>query len=545
MADADLVLIGASVHTVSATRPRATAVAVAGGSIVAVGDEPDVRPLVGPATRIVSLEGRSVLPGFQDAHLHLASGGYDSMTCDLHESTSPTTHAELIRAYVAAHPSDEWIIGTGWSMDDFGTALPTAAWLDELVGDRPAYFDTRDGHTALASTRALERAGITASTPDPPRGVIDRDAAGSPRGTLQESAMRLVSALVPTPSQDDWIEGIRRGQAYLHSLGITAAQEAAVYEKLVDPYLAFAAGGELTLRLEGNLWWNDDLGDEQFELLLERRARMTVGRMRIRGAKLFQDGVVESYTAAMLDPYRDAGVATGTTGISLYEPERLTSIVERLDAHGFQVHIHAIGDRAVRECLDAFENARRINASDARFHIAHVQFVHPDDLVRFGSLGVTANMTPYWAVESGYVQDLTIPHISELAAGLMYPHASIARAGGRLAFGSDWAVSTPDPLLQLEVAVTRRRPGYPEDSVLLPDERMTLDDAIAAHTLGSAYVNGLDDVTGSIEVGKHADLVVLDRDLHDRGAGAISDARVEATLVEGDAVYLSGGSVLS
>lgn len=357
--------------------------------------------------------------------------------------------------------------------------------------------------------------------------------------------MRLVSSLLPEPSHDDWVEAVRRAQAYLHSLGITAAQEAAARDAMIDPYLSFASSGELTLRLEGNLWWNDDLDDGQLEHLLAQRSRASLGRLRFRGAKLFQDGVVESYTAAMLDPYRDAGPATGTTGISLYEPDDLTRIVRLLDANGFQVHIHAIGDRAVRECLDAFEHARHTNRRDTRFHIAHVQFVHPDDLSRFASLGVTANMTPYWAVESGYVQDLTIPHISEQAAALIYPHGSILRAGGRLAFGSDWAVSTPDPLLQIEVAATRRRPGYPEDSVLLPDERIALDEAIAAQTLGSAYVNHLDDVTGSIEVGKLADLVVLDRDLHDRGAGAISEARVETTLVEGEIVFLSDGATLA
>jgi predicted amidohydrolase YtcJ len=297
------------------------------------------------------------------------------------------------------------------------------------------------------------------------------------------------------------------------------------------------------MRLEANLWWNDMRGEEQLEELLERRASGTVGRLRIRGAKLFQDGVVESYTAAMLDPYRDAGPATGTTGISLFEPERLDRVVALLDAHGFQVHIHAIGDRAVRECLDAYEHAQRANGlRDARFHIAHVQFVHADDLPRFAALGVVANVTPYWAVLSGYVEDLTLPFVSEQAGALMYPFGSIARAGGRLAFGSDWSVSTPDPVLQLEVAVSRRRPGFPEDRVLLPDERLSLEAAIHAATLGAAYVNGLDGVTGSIEVGKLADLVVLDRDLFDRGAGEIHEARVELTLVEGETVYAAPGS---
>ncbi len=540
---ADLVLAGGRVHTVDPSLPHAEAVAVAGGRIVAVGGDADVRALAGPSTRVVELEGRTLLPGFQDAHLHVAHGGMGSMLCDLHESPTPETHAEVIRDYVTAHPDHAWVVGVGWSMDDFGGPMPTAAFLDALVPDRPVLLYTRDGHTGWVNSRALELAGIAATTSDPPGGVIDRDAQGAPSGTLQENAIRLVAGLLPETSPRDWEDAIVRAQAYLHSLGITACQEAKLDTPLFEPYRAVAERGELTMRMEANLWWDDTEGDDQLELFLEQRSAGTVGRLRIRGAKLFQDGVAESYTAAMLDPYRDAGAATGTTGLSLYEPERLKRVVTLLDGHGFQVHIHGLGDRAVRECLDAFEHAQEINGRrDARFHIAHMQFAHPDDLPRFASLGVVANVTPYWAVRSGYVEDLTLPHISEAAAAGMYAFASIARAGGRLAFGSDWSVSTPDPLLQLEVAVNRRRPGYPEDRVLMPDERLSLEQAVAAATLGSAYVNHLDDVTGSIEVGKLADVVVLDRDLSDRGAGAIHEARVALTLVGGEVVYAAPGS---
>jgi predicted amidohydrolase YtcJ len=534
----DLVLAGGSVHTVDPARPRAEAVAVAGGRIVAVGDDRDVLPLAGPSTRVVELEGRTVLPGFQDAHLHFAHGGTATLTCNLYETTTPDEHAAAIAAYATAHPDATWIVGGGWSMDDFGGPMPTAAMLDAVVPDRPAMLWTRDGHSAWVNTAALAAAGISGATADPTGGVIDRDEAGAPSGTLQENAIHLVGQLVPSMSQAEWEAGIVRAQAELHALGITACQEARLDAELFAPYRAVAERGELTMRTEANLWWDPSRGDEQLEELLERRAQGTVGRLRIRGAKLFQDGVVESYTAAMLDPYRNAGVATGTTGISLFEPERLRRDVAALDSHGFQVHIHAIGDRAVRECLDAFEHAERVNGvRDARFHIAHVQFAHPDDLPRFAALGVAANMTPYWAVLSGYVEDLTLPHISEQAAAGMYPLGSLRRAGARLAFGSDWTVSTPDPLLQLEVAVNRRRPGYAADRVLLPGECIDLEAAIEAATLGSAWVNALDDVTGSIEVGKLADLVVLDRDLFDRGAGEIHEARVALTLVEGETVH--------
>ena len=424
-------------------------------------------------------------------------------------------------------------------MDDFGGRMPTREFLDALVPDRPVALSTRDGHTLWCNSRALELARITTTTADPPGGVIDRDASGSPSGTLQETAMRLVERLVPEPSPLDWEEAILDAQRTLHALGITACQEASLDEALFEPYRAVAERGELTMRTEGNLLWRDDAGDDVIEELVERRARGTVGRLRLRGVKLFQDGVVESYTAAMLAPYRDAdGAITERCGASLFEPERLKRIVGLLDASEFQVHIHALGDRAVRESLDALGFAASLNGRrDARHHLAHVQFADPADLPRFGELGVVANVTPYWAVLSGYVRDLTLPFVSAEAGASMYPFASILRAGGRLAFGSDWNVSTPDPLLQLEVAVTRCRPGHDDGDVLLPNERLTLDEAITAATMGSAFVNHRDHDTGSLEVGKLADLVVLDRDLLDRGAGAIGEARVVTTLVEGTVVY--------
>jgi hypothetical protein len=485
-----------------------------------------------------------VLPGFQDAHLHFASGGITGLRCDLHASSTPDEHTSLIAAYAAQHPEATWIVGGGWSLDDFGGPMPTVAMLDAVVPDRPVVLWTRDAHTVWANSAALGLAGITAATPDPPGGVIDRDATGAPSGTLQEHAIRLVEALLPATTQLEWEQAIRLAQAELHTLGITTCHEASLDPALYAPYRAVAERGELTMRLEASLLWNDERGDEQLGELLAMREQGAVGRLRMRGAKLFQDGVAESFTAAMLEPYVDAaGAVTGNDGLSLFTPQRLNEVVTLLDRHGFQVQIHALGDRAVRESLDAFEQAQGANGPrDARHHLAHVQFAHADDLPRFAALGVAANVTPYWAVLSGYVELMTIPFVSARAAATMYPLASLQRAGARLAFGSDWTVSTPDPLLQLEVAVTRRRPGYPLDKVLLPDEQLGLEPAVAAATLGAAWVNHLDDVTGSIEVGKLADLVVLDRDLFDRGTGEIHEARVLLTLVEGEAVYAAPGA---
>ena len=319
---ADLVLLGGSVYTVDTACPRAEAVAVAGGRIVAVGSDHEVRGLIGAGTDVVELQGQTVLPGFQDAHLHFAHGGMAARTCDLYEISTPAEYADVIVAYAARDPSAPWIVGGGWSMDDFGGRMPTAASLDVLVPDRPVVLETRDGHTSWVNSRALELAGITSETPDPVGGVIDRDADGVPAGTLQEAARRLVHRLLPTPSGADWERAILDAQATLHAFGITACQEASLDEELFAPYRSVAERGVLTMRTEGNLYWSDDAGDAVIEELLERRANGTVGRLRIRGAKLFQDGVVESKTAAMLDPYRDADGAVGTArGASLFDPD--------------------------------------------------------------------------------------------------------------------------------------------------------------------------------------------------------------------------------
>jgi predicted amidohydrolase YtcJ len=534
----DLVLIGGAVHTVDPGRPRAEAVAIEAGRVVAVGSADAVKPLIGPNTEVVEVGGRTVLPGFQDAHLHVASGGLTSVRCDLYRAGSPQEHGRAISEYAAAHPDAEWIVGGGWSMDDYG-GMPTWEQLDALVADRPVFLETRDGHTAWVNSRALELAGVSPSTPDPEGGVVDRDTTGRPSGTLQEGAIRLVTRLLPPVTRDEWGEALLRAQAELHALGITACQEAKIEEGAFESYVTAAQRGELTMRLEANLLWSDERDADQLDALLEQRARGTVGRLRVRGAKIFQDGVAENFTAAMLEPYLDGhGVVTDNRGLGMFEPERLARDVALLDAHGFQVHVHAIGDRAVRESLDALAAARAANGPrDSRHHLAHLQFVHRDDVPRFAELGVVANVSPLWAVRSGYVEELTLPFVSAAAAGTMYPFATLLRAGARLAFGSDWTVSSANPLMQLDVAVHRREPGRPREEQLLPAECLDLETAVAAFTAGSAYANHLEAETGSIEIGKLADLVVLDRNLFDRGAGEISDASVVLTLVEGEPVH--------
>jgi predicted amidohydrolase YtcJ len=543
---ADLALVNAGVYTVDAARRWARAVAVREGRIVAVGTDRDVEELLGPATEVLDLRGRLVLPGFQDAHVHPLPGGLEMLQCNLSEAHSLEEYRRIVAAYAAAHPEEGWILGGGWSMDLFPGGNPPKEELDALVPDRPAFLPSRDGHSAWVNSRALELAGVTAETPDPPDGRIERDARGEPMGTLHEGAMELVGKLVPPTTPERWAEALRVAQAFLHGLGITAWQDAIVgggYDTF-DAYLRAAADGSLTARVVGALWWDRHRGEEQIEELRERRERAGDGRFRATTVKIMQDGVIENGTAALLEPYLDAeGRPTANRGKSFVDPEALKAVVTRLDALGFQVHFHAIGERAVRECLDAVEAARRANGpNDLRHHIAHIQIVHPDDLPRFRELGVVANGQPLWAMHEPQMRDLTIPFIGPERTRWQYPFGSLVRSGATLAFGSDWSVSSPDPLWEMHVAVNRLPPpgypyGEPTEEVFLPEERIDLPTAIHAFTMGSAFVNHLDRETGSIEVGKLADLVVLDRDPFAHPPSAIGEARVLLTLVDGRPVF--------
>lgn len=545
----DLVLTGGVLHTMDPARPRASALWVRDGRIAAVGDDDEVRRAAGGATE-VGLGGRSLVPGFQDAHVHPPQGGRQLTQCALFDLHDRDAYLAAIATYVASHPDEPWIIGGGWAMDVFPGGTPSRRELDAVTGGRPAFIPNRDGHGAWVNSRALEMAGITATTADPSDGRIEREADGSPQGMLHEGAMEMVRRILPPTTQADWERGVLAGQAYLHRLGITAWQDAIVggpYDTL-DAYVAVHRRGELTARVVAALWWDRERGLEQIPDLVERRAQAPDGRLRATSIKIMQDGVTENFTAAVLEPYLDgSGRPTDNRGISFVPPELLDEAVTRLDREGFQVHFHSLAERAVREALDAFEAALGANGpNDHRHHIAHVQIVHPDDLPRFAALGVTANIQPLWATLEGQMVDLTMPFLGEERSGWQYPFASLARAGARLAAGSDWSVTSPDPLWQMAVAVHRRHPTGRSDApralaeTFLPHERLTLDQALHAFTMGSAYVNHLDHVTGSLEVGKSADLAVIDRDLTHQDLDGLGHAIVELTLVDGRPVHASG-----
>ncbi len=539
---ADLVLKNAAVYTVDRVRSWAEAVAVRGEKIIYVGGNRGAERHTGPRTRVIDLRGRMVLPGFQDSHVHPLWAGLESLQCDLNGlGEAKEEYLRAVKECAAREPGKPWIRGGGWDMAVFPRGIPNRADLDAVVSDRPVYLVSKDGHSAWVNSKALEIAGISRATPDPERGRIDRDSDGEPVGSLQESAMDLVGAHVPPYTPEEARRGLRLALRKLNSLGITSFQEASVplgaedgFEML-GVYRDLDRKGELSARMVASLTLDPARGEKQVPELLRARREYTRGRIRAHTVKIFQDGVVESKTAALLQPYRGRD---GGRGMPLVEPEELKRIVTRLDKEGFQVHFHAIGDAAIRQALDAFEAARRANgARDSRHHISHIELFHPDDIPRFRDLGVVANFQPLWARADSYITDLTLPILPAETHRWLYPIGSLVRSGAVVAFGSDWSVSSANPLEEIEVAVRRADWTSADEEAFIPEERIDLKDAIAAFTINAAYVNFQDDRTGSIEAGKLADLVVLERNLFAIDPSRISETKILLTLLGGKPVH--------
>jgi len=524
-----------------------TAVAVHHGRVVAVGHD-EVLDLAGPGTERVDLRGRLLVPGFIDAHVHPVWAGLHLMRCDLSELDGAPAYLEALGSYARANPDLPWVLGSGWSMPAFPGGTPTAAALDTVVPDRPAYLTNADSHGAWVNSAALRLAGIDASTPDPTDGRIERDADGNPTGTLHEGAMRLVGALAPTPTDDDLLAALLLAQSRLHALGVTGWQDAIVgdYGDGTDPAVAYRAAvarDALTARVVGALWWDRNRGLEQVDELVARRQQLSLGRFVATSVKVMQDGVAENFTASMTQPYCDGhGHPTDNSGISFVPPEVLLPAAAALDTLGFQLHFHAIGELAVRQCLDAVEHAiARNGRRDARHHIAHLQVVHPDDVPRFRELGVVANLQMLWAALEAQMVELTLPFLGEPRGSWQYPFGDLHRSGAMLAAGSDWSVSSADPLAALHVAVNRTVPEALRDddvvhSAFLPEQRLDLATALTAYTSGSAHVNRLEHC-GAIRPGALADLVVLDRDPFAGPPDEIAATRVLQTFVDGRRVH--------
>jgi predicted amidohydrolase YtcJ len=536
---ADLALTNGAVYTEDGARGWAQAIAVDDGRITYVGTDAGAKDYIGPNTKVVDLKGRMVLPGMQDVHIHPISGGIEANGCDLNAATNVDEYVATIKKYAESHPNEPWIKGGGWSMAAFGPgALARKELIDAVVPDRPVILWSRDGHTVWANSKALEAAGITKDTKDPPDGRIDRDPkTGEAVGSLQEGAGEMAASKAPADSDATRDAGLRYAIKMLNGYGITGIQDASVNEEDLKTYHRLDKAGELSLHVVGAIWWERSQGLEQIENIKRLRSDYTGGHVDAGTVKIMQDGVMENYTAVVLEPYKLPG-KKDVRGIPMVEPELLKKAVTQLDADGFQVHFHTIGDGAVRQALDAIEAARKANGDlGHRHHLSHIQLIHPDDQPRFRKLGAIANFQPLWAYADDYIRDLTLPFVSKFTASYMYPIGSMERSGAVVAFGSDWSVSSANPFEEMETAITRMGALGDTKTPWMPEERITLPEALAAFTINAAYTNRDEKNTGSLEVGKVANLAVLDRNLFEIPPADISDTKVLLTLFEGKPVH--------
>lgn len=544
MAVGGVVFAGGSVLTGDPRTPRTDAVAVEGGRIVALGDE--ARERVGPGVEVVDLAGCSLVPGFRDGHIHPLWGGAALFDAPIVDAVSVADVLERVRRFARANPGLPWITGAGYPPEILPGGIGHATLLDGVVADRPVALWASDHHTMWVNSAALAAAGIDARTPDPPRGSIARAGDGSPIGTLLEEATALVERHLPVRSRAELGRGLTLALEQMAAAGIVAGQEAALEPEHVAVYLDLAAAGRLTadiniaLRVDPTRWQA-----QRPEFLAAREAAeraaaelgdAATGRVRVPTVKFFADGVIEMGTGALLEPYTDDPCSCGLPN---WSPEELAEAAAAFDADGFSSHIHALGDAGVRMALDAVAHTRRRNrAADRRPVVAHTQLVHPDDLRRFAALAAVANFEPLWAQRNEVMTELTEPRLGPERSSRQYPIAEIVRSGAPVSFGSDWPVSSLVPLEGIAVALTRQTPQGQPAAGWLPQQRIPLDTALSAYTLGSAR-QLFDDDRGTIAVGAPADLALLGADITRLPGADLADVGVEGTWLGGRAVHRS------
>jgi predicted amidohydrolase YtcJ len=535
----DLIVVNAKVYTADAEGTMAEAVAVQGNKILKVGTTREVQRLRRAQTVVVDAKGGAVLPGFNDAHTHLLSGGLALGEIDLADARTLPDVEMSIRAWTARNPDRPWVTGRGWYYDSFAGGLPTRQVLDALVPDRPAFLTSYDGHSGWANSRALKLAGITRRTPNPDRGVIVKDPrSGEPTGVLKESAMGLVSSLLPRPSRDERLAALRAAIAQASRRGVTSVQNAGVPPDELALYDELRRTRALDVRVYAALSAATDISSEELDAYDQLRAKYPDDPLFKTGAiKLFADGVIESHTAAMLEPYADQ---PGTRGEPQMGEESLNRLVADLDKRGWQILIHTIGDRAIRKGLDALAGAAAANPEPRhgrRHRLEHIETIDRADVGRFAANGVIASMQPYHSLPDPAVMGVWTASIGEERAARGWLYGTIARAGGLLAFGSDWPVAAMDPLLAIHVAVNRTTPDGVPAGGWLPGERLTLRQAIDGYTRNAAWASFDEHRKGSLERDMVADLVVLTRDIFALPAARLAEAEVAVTVFDGRIVY--------
>ena len=536
---ADTIITNARVYTVNPQQKWAEAIAVRADKIIFVGDAKSAESYKGPSTKVIDAKGKLVLPGFTDCHVHFMSGSLGLTQVDLTGANTIEEIQKRVKDYAAAHPTLPWITGMGWQYPTFGaTALPNKKILDDVLADRPVYLVAYDGHSSWANSKALAMAGIDRNTPDPPNGKIVRDANGEATGALKEAAGDLVERLMPKPTREERLTALRKGLHEANRLGVVRVHSAGGDFEYLDLYDELRKNGELTVRQYIAYFLDPpELKPEAIEKIEQARKKYNDEWISGGAVKTMLDGVVEAHTAAMLGTYADD---TSQSGKLFWDPDKYKQAIAELDKRGLQIFTHAIGDRAVRTALDAYENAQKTNHStDDRPRIEHIETITAEDIPRFGKLGVIASFQPLhtdpnedtlkvWAVAAG-------PDRVSRA----WPWRSVESTGGKLAFGSDWPVVTISPWPGVQNALTRQTAEGEPAGGWVPKERINIEDAVRGYTLGAAFAGRREKTEGSLETGKLADVIILSKDLFTIEPPDILNEEVLVTMVGGKVVYES------
>ena len=529
---ATLMITNAAIYTVDKQHPKAEAVAVIGDRIVAVGSSAEIDLWRGPETKVIDARGKLLLPGFNDAHLHFISGGAQLDQVNLTDAGSPQEFAGRIAAQVKKTLKGEWIVGGRWDETKWpNPELPTKEVVDPVTGNTPIFVERYDGHLSLANSAAMRIAGITAKTPDVPGGVIVRDASGNPTGIFKDAAQQLINKAIPPMSHERRMGAARRALEHAASLGVTSVQHMNPEFADVAVYSEIAEKGELTTRIYAvpmETDWRD-----QAKVGIRRSWGSTY--LRLGAVKGYADGSLGSRTAYMFEPFADDPGNRGLLSDEMHPPSAMRDRLMQADAAGLQLRIHAIGDRAISMTLDIFSDIEKEHGyHDQRFTIEHAQHMAEKDFGRFAALHVIASMQPYHAIDDGRWAEKRLGH---QRARYSYAWRSFLDHGVTLAFGTDWPVAPLNPMLGLSAAVTRATADGKNPDGWIPEEKITLPEALEAYTLGSAFAEFQENEKGSITPGKLADMVILSENIFDLKPKAVGNVKVETTIVGGKIVY--------
>jgi predicted amidohydrolase YtcJ len=534
---ADTVLIHARIYTVHSKNPWVQAMAVRDGKIIAIGSDKEIASYQGPSTKVIDAKEHMALPGLMDAHVHMMAGAAQLDGIPLSDAKTVGDFQKIIKDYAAANPNKKWIQGMGWAYSIFGKiSLPHKRLVDEVVSDRPVYLAAYDGHTALANSKALRMAGITRKTPDPPSGIIVRDpATGEPTGVLMEAAGQLEGKAIPQPTREEELDRLTKAIHYASSLGLTRLISAGADAERVDLFDEIRKKGGLTARFTMARFTRAPVTPDEIRILEDNRKKYADDWIDAGQVKFLLDGVIEAHTAAMLEPYEKD---PSNRGLLYFDPEKYKESVVRLDRLGFSISTHAIGDRAIRLALDAYEAANKANGRmDIRDRIEHIENPSAQDVPRFGKLNVIAGMQPLHATPDPTNSGPWEESIGLQRAQRAFPWHSILTGGAHLSFGSDWCVVTLNPWPGLQILLTRETPEGLPSGGWLPNERLTLEQAIEGYTIGGAIAARREKTEGSIEVGKLADLILISQDLFKVQPNQIGKTKTLMTMVGGKIVY--------